>query len=57
MVDVMTVAPLPRPVALAAIKADPRLQNLALVRQSRLSVAPIDDDAWALICAMGEYPA
>lgn len=53
MVDVRTVASLPHPVTLAAIKADPRLQNLALVRQSRLSVVPIDDDAWALICGMG----
>lgn len=53
MVDVRTVASLPQPVPLAAIKADPRLQNLALVRQSRLSVVPIDDDAWALICGMG----
>lgn len=53
MVDVRTVGPLARPVTLAAIKAEPRLQNLALVRQSRLSVAPIDDDAWALICGMG----
>ncbi len=53
MVDVRTVASLPQPVTLAAIKADPRLQNLALVRQSRLSVVPIDDDAWALICGMG----
>lgn len=53
MVDVRTVGPLPRPVTLAAIKADPRLQNLALVRQSRLSVVPIDDEAWALICGMG----
>ena len=53
MVDVSTVAPLARPVTLAAIKADPRLHHLALVRQSRLSVVPIDDDAWALLCGMG----
>jgi predicted RNA-binding protein with PUA-like domain len=53
MVDLRTVTPLPQPVALAAIKADARLQSLALVRQSRLSVVPIDDDAWALICGMG----
>ena len=53
MVDVRTVGPMPRPVTLAAIKADPRLQHLALVRQSRLSVVPIDDDAWALLCGMG----
>lgn len=54
MVDVRTVAGLPKPVSLAAIKQDPRLQHLALVRQSRLSVMPIDADAWALIAAMGE---
>ena len=53
MVDVRTVAALPHPVTLAAIKEDPRLQHLALVRQSRLSVMPIDDDAWALLCGMG----
>ena len=53
MVDVQTVGPLARPVTLAAVKADPRLQNLALVRQSRLSVMPIDDEAWEIIRAMG----
>ena len=57
MIDVRTVAPLPRPVTLAAIKGEPRLQNLALVRQSRLSVVPIDDDAWALLCTMGGFQA
>ena len=53
MVDVKTVAALSRPVSLAEVKADPRLRNLALVRQSRLSVTPIDNEAWELICAMG----
>lgn len=53
MVDVRALEPLQKPVTLASIKADPRLQNLALVRQPRLSVMPIDDDAWALICGMG----
>lgn len=53
MVEVRTVAALPRPVTLAAIKADERLAHLALVRQSRLSVMPIDDAAFALICALG----
>jgi predicted RNA-binding protein with PUA-like domain len=53
MVDVKTVAPLARPVTLAEVKADPRLRDLALVRQSRLSVTPIDDEAWEIICAMG----
>jgi predicted RNA-binding protein with PUA-like domain len=53
MVDVRTVAPLPRPVLLASIKADERLAHLALVRQSRLSVMPVDPDAWQIIATMG----
>ena len=53
MVDVRTVRAFDKPVTLAAIKADPRLRNLALVRQSRLSVMPIDDDAWGMLCHMG----
>lgn len=53
MVDVKAVRPLPRPVSLAEIKADPRFADLALVRQSRLSVTPIDDASWAALCAMG----
>lgn len=53
MVDVRAVKPVPNPVTLADIKAEPRLQDLALVRQSRLSVTPIDPDSWALICEMG----
>nr|WP_221237121.1 EVE domain-containing protein [Roseospira goensis] len=53
MVDVEAVKPLPVPVTLAAIKADPRLADLPLIRQSRLSVMPIPDDAWAILCAMG----
>jgi predicted RNA-binding protein with PUA-like domain len=53
MVDVRALGDFARPVTLAAIKADPRLRNLALVRQSRLSVMPIDDDAWGMLCRMG----
>jgi predicted RNA-binding protein with PUA-like domain len=53
MIDVRTVRALEKPVTLASIKSDPRLQHLALVRQSRLSVMPIDDDAWAILCGMG----
>ncbi|MGC2854614.1 EVE domain-containing protein [Novispirillum sp. DQ9] len=52
-VDFKAVAPLPRPVTLAGIKADPRLAHLALLKQSRLSVVPIDAGAWAVICALG----
>jgi predicted RNA-binding protein with PUA-like domain len=53
MVDFRAVHPLKTPVTLARIKAEPRLSHLALVRQSRLSVMPIDEKAWARICAMG----
>ncbi len=53
MVDVATVAPLATPVSLAAIKADDRLNHLLLVRQSRLSVMPIDEEAWTVLCQMG----
>lgn len=51
-VDVRPVMPVARPVTLAEIKADLRLSGLALVRQSRLSVTPIDDESWQVICAL-----
>jgi len=54
-VDVKAVAPFPRPVTLAEIKDEPRLSELALVRQSRLSVVPVAEADWRLICAMGGY--
>ena len=57
MVDVKALKPMTRPVTLAEIKAEPRLGDLALVRQSRLSVVPIGPEQWALICAMGETEA
>lgn len=53
LVTVRAVKPLPQPVTLAQIKAEPRLQEMALVRQSRLSVTPVDAPSWALICKMG----
>ncbi|OYW07059.1 MAG: ubiquinol-cytochrome C reductase [Acidiphilium sp. 37-67-22] len=46
-VDVKAVAPMPHPVGLAAIKADPALADLALVRLSRLSVGPVSPEHWA----------
>jgi predicted RNA-binding protein with PUA-like domain len=54
MVDVRSLKPFTRPVTLAQVKAEPRLQHLALVRQSRLSVMPVDEDAFRLLCAMGD---
>lgn len=52
-VVVRAVKPVPQPVTLAQIKAEPRLQDMALVRQSRLSVTPVDAHAWKLICELG----
>jgi predicted RNA-binding protein with PUA-like domain len=57
MVGVKAVKPFVEPVTLAQIKAEPRLQNLALVRQSRLSVLPVSREEWALICKMGRTPS
>ena len=52
MVDVKAVATAKTPVTLADIKAEPALRHLALVRQSRLSVMPVDDRSWAILCRM-----
>ncbi|MEM7669660.1 MAG: EVE domain-containing protein [Pseudomonadota bacterium] len=54
-VDVKAIAPVPRPVTLAEVKAEPRLSDFALVRQSRLSVVPVSEEEWALICEMSGY--
>jgi predicted RNA-binding protein with PUA-like domain len=51
-VDMKALHPVPRPITLAAIKAEPLLAELALVRQSRLSVMPISAAHWALLCRM-----
>lgn len=53
MVDVKAVCPLVNPVTLEHIKSDDRLQHLALIRQSRLSVMPVDEKSWNTICQMG----
>jgi len=53
-VDVKAVEPVKKAVTLAAIKADPRLKDFGLVRQSRLSVVPVSDEQWKLILKMSE---
>ena len=53
MVDVKALDTFPTPVTLAQIKAEDALGELALIRQSRLSVVPIDAPSWDLICKMG----
>lgn len=54
-VDVKAVGPMPRPVTLAEIKASPDLAELALVRQSRLSVVPVSEEHWGILCGMGGW--
>jgi predicted RNA-binding protein with PUA-like domain len=53
MVDLRAVRPLPRAVTLDAIKAEHKLKAMALVNNSRLSVQPVTDAEWALVCRMG----
>lgn len=54
-VDMRAVAPMPRPVTLVEIKADPALAEMALVRQSRLSVMPVSKAHWEHICRLGGW--
>ena len=54
-VDMKTVGPMPTPVTLVAIKAEPKLADVALIRMSRLSVMPITPEHWKLICKMGGW--
>ncbi|MCC3246805.1 EVE domain-containing protein [Methylocystis sp. WRRC1] len=57
MVDVKAVKPLKKPVTLGDIKAEPRLADMVLVNNSRLSVQPVTDAEWAVIMEMaGEKP-
>ncbi|EDP61344.1 hypothetical protein BAL199_06951 [alpha proteobacterium BAL199] len=54
MVTIKAIKPVNKPVTLADVKAEPRLEGFALVRQSRLSVVPVTDDQWELLCGMAE---
>jgi predicted RNA-binding protein with PUA-like domain len=49
------VGPFQRPVTLAEIKADPALADMALLRQSRLSVSPVEKTVWDHICRLGGF--
>ncbi|MCL6699813.1 EVE domain-containing protein [Sphingomonas sp. NSE70-1] len=53
-VPVEPVRPLAKPVTLAAIKAEPKLAKMELIRQSRLSVAPVREEEWKLVLEMGK---
>lgn len=54
MVTVRAITSVTAPVTLAQIKAEPRLADFALVRQSRLSVVPVTDEEWALLLSMAQ---
>ena len=53
VVDTVAAEPLKTPVTLAQIKADPKLKEMALVKLSRLSVQPVTDAEWKLVCKLG----
>ncbi|HVY16593.1 MAG TPA: EVE domain-containing protein [Rhodopila sp.] len=54
-VDMKVVGPMPKPVTLVEIKADPDFADLALVRQSRLSVMPVSAAHWKKLCKIGGW--
>lgn len=56
-VDMKALMPLKTPVTLAAIKANPELADVALVRMSRLSVMPITPEHWKKLCKLGGIKA
>jgi len=56
-VTTAAIEPLPKPVTLAAIKAEPKLKNMALVKYARLSVQPVTNEEWKLVCKMAGLKA
>jgi predicted RNA-binding protein with PUA-like domain len=52
-VDIKAVRPFETPVTLDQIKADPRLADMVLLKNSRLSVQPVSEEEWRMICALG----
>lgn len=57
MVDVIAVEALKKPVSLSAAKAVPELGKMVLVNNTRLSVQPVSDAEWKIVCRMGGVPA
>ena len=57
MVDIAPVRRVAKPVTLAAMKANSELAGMALLRQSRLSVCPVTDREWTVVCQMAGIPA
>src|SRR5580692_1334285 len=57
LIDVAPVIAVKTPVTLTEMKATPALKDMALIRQSRLSVCPVTDAEWATICQMAGIEA
>ena len=53
LVDVKAVKDVPKPVTLAQVKSDPKLKDMVLAREPRLSVQPVTDAEWKHICKLG----
>ena len=53
VVDLKAVKALPKPITLAQVKAEPRLAKMSLVTSMRLSVQPVTDEDWGIICELG----
>ncbi len=53
VVDIKAVTPFKTPVTLAAVRAEPKLKDMALIKLSRLSVQPVTPAEWKIICQMG----
>ena len=53
-VDIRDVKPMQIPVTLEQIKTDPRLTEMVLVKNSRLSVQPVTTEEWSIICRLGQ---
>jgi predicted RNA-binding protein with PUA-like domain len=55
VVDVKALEPLPKPVTIDDVKAEPKLRAMVLVNNSRLSVQPVTAEEWKLVCKMGGH--
>jgi len=54
-VDIAAVGAFAKPVGLSEVKEHPELQEMALVKSARLSVQPVTEDEWNIVCKMGGY--
>jgi predicted RNA-binding protein with PUA-like domain len=57
LVDVKAVQDVPNPVTLAQVKSDPKLKDMVLAREPRLSVQPVSEAEWKHICKLGGVKA